>query len=438
MIDNKDFLTLIWQQRMFTGGELCLTDGTLIEIVSPGYSTQGVAPDFSHAAIKLIDSGVTLYGSIKVDARSSDWRRDGTVEQPAFDNVILHFVGQCDVQVMLRERLVPTLVAHVPEFITDGVRSLARECEPFLASMESVFRENFLSRIATDRLARKSDEMLEILKSVDGDWPCMAMIGMIRSMGFRETKAAYKELSNSIPYYVIRDRACDLISLEALFFGQAGYLDDGASTVDEYVLKLRDIYTAQRGRFELGSHVTKWHQSATRPQSQPQLQLARMAAILHNERSLFERIVDETDYISIRRLFRTQLGEYWQSHNALGEPYDKGTTIVTEQRIDLFIINFVVPFLHAYGRFINDQGMKERAEDFLVATAAEGNTYVKRWIQAGYTPTNAYYSQALIQLATMYCSGSHCVQCPLGANVLLEYYRKYTRALKNHAIVSNH
>lgn len=434
MLLSKEFLELVWQHGMSSlQGSMTTTDGEIIEVLSAGFRSDGSEkPEFSHASIRFVDSGVTLHGSVKVDSLSSDWRQQGTVSNKAFDNVVLHFVGQCDLRIMQRDHLAVTVVADVPQYLVDCAHNLQCDCEREFYVMEDVYRENFLSRLTTERLARKSREIIEIWESVGGDWPNTAMITLFRSLGYRATKPVYEALGRAIPYYVIRDRACDLQELEAMLLATAGYLEGGGFS-DEYMWRLRDIHAMQCEQYRLSSRVVMPVRLKVRPQSYPQLQLARIAAILHNELSLFERLTNETDYANVRRMFRAQLGEYWQSHSALGEPCDKGSTMISEDRIDLFIINFVVPFLHAYGQFVKDEEIKERAVDFLIATVSEQNKYTRKWSKDGYFPANAYYSQGLVQLSTEYCEarGGRCLACPFGSHFLLDAYKKYLKGVRS-------
>lgn len=72
----------------------------------------------------------------------------------------------------------------------------------------------------------------------------------------------------------------------------------------------------------------------------------------------------------------------------------------------------------AYGSYTGNERLRDSALTLLERLPAEDNRYMREWQSAGVRPRNAFESQALLQLATEYCAGKRCAECPVGRRIV--------------------
>jgi hypothetical protein len=84
----------------------------------------------------------------------------------------------------------------------------------------------------------------------------------------------------------------------------------------------------------------------------------------------------------------------------------------------LLIINSIVPFIFVYGKLKNKPEYTEKALKFLEELKAENNSIIELWQQLGIKPTNAFDTQALLQLRNEYCNFKRCIKCKIGSIII--------------------
>jgi len=88
--------------------------------------------------------------------------------------------------------------------------------------------------------------------------------------------------------------------------------------------------------------------------------------------------------------------------------------------IQNIIINSIVPVLFAFAINKNNDLLKEKALDFLIALKPEQNAVTKKWKTYNVANTNALHSQALIHLKNNYCDSKRCLNCAVGVKLLAQ------------------
>jgi hypothetical protein len=82
------------------------------------------------------------------------------------------------------------------------------------------------------------------------------------------------------------------------------------------------------------------------------------------------------------------------------------------------MINAVIPTMFIYGRNTGKEEIAEKALDLLHTLKPENNSIIKKWSSIGITPSDAYESQALLQLRKEYCDLRKCINCAIGHQVM--------------------
>lgn len=450
MTITKEFLSLMWRAKLFDIQNLKLTTSEPIEINSMGLpvSSSHVGGEIQNVSYTRTQKNVRHYGSVKFNVKSSDWYDEQTINLAEFSNIVLHVVNHCDTIVTRNGVPIDTLVLEIGPVLLEKRHRLPLECQQFFAELDSAYQENILSRMAADRMYRKSHEIIDIFHSVHQNWERTAMITMIRSLGMNKTKKPYEELARKVPFHVVQTMKNDNAAIEALLFGQAGYLIDDQAN-DPYYLEVLEKYKDIKVHFKLDQRPIEWNTALgiknslsriwgkkndspkIRPKSMTSIQLARTAAILSNESSLFSRILQERDYQKLRDLFSVPLSEYWQTHTSFGVKSKLGESHVSELRVSLFIINFVAPLLNAYGTVTKNDEIRDWSIETLLLTPQEINLYTKPWTQNGFVSKSAFQSQGLIQIVSVLCTKGKCENCPIGAHMISDFYKELAKYPQN-------
>ncbi|MDE6499434.1 MAG: DUF2851 family protein, partial [Rikenella sp.] len=292
---RKQLLALVWGHRLFAPEEV-YSDWGEIRVDCPGYASERAeekreestasGADFVHASVRYGDTA--LYGAVRVDSRSSDWRDSGRMNDPAFDNVMFHVVGDRDRILVRAGHEVRTLVLKPDEAIERLYEQLLDDasggggesrCVGFFGGLEAVEQGQILSRLVADRLRRKVAETKAIHRSAGENWNETAYICYLRSLGMGERKRSYEALARSVPLRCFVRCAGDAQHAEALLLGQSGYLTV-ASADDPAIRQLQDIYLTLKKEYDLRRPVVSWSGMGVRPTSLPPSMLQQAAALL--------------------------------------------------------------------------------------------------------------------------------------------------------------
>ncbi len=423
----RSLIRLAWQYRLFDTADCPLTDGTAMAVAKSGIPRYGegeTGPDFTEAEITL--DHINLYGSIRTDARSSDWRAEGSLMDKAFEGVILHVVDEQDVVLMRGGREVRTLVLRPGEALVEKYEVLIRSCGnstpcvELLSAQDDLQREAILSRVLADRMRRKSDEVLALNRSLGGDWNETAYVLFMRTLGMGEMKISYEALARSLPYRYIVACGTDAQQAESLLLGQSGHL--GVMAPDTRIRMLQDIYLGLKMRYALKRPVADWRGSSIRPVSLPLNVLQQTARFLADGRGLLlQRIlsaVESPDSPSPSPAVSSA------TPRGTGEAVrDVFSGFFSGEKADLRIINFVIPLLVAYAESMRSDVLKQRAIELYDGIPGENNRYTRHWSAGGIDIRDAFYSQAMVQLSTEYCGRSRCAECPLGVMQMVALHR---------------
>lgn len=81
------------------------------------------------------------------------------------------------------------------------------------------------------------------------------------------------------------------------------------------------------------------------------------------------------------------------------------------QRLNIVVINAVIPVLYCYGLRHDKQEIKDRCFSFLEEMEGEDNKIVRAFRKNGVIVGCARHSQALIHLYREYCMRRRCLEC---------------------------
>ncbi len=422
----------VWQHRLFDGVGLTTVDGRPLRIIDNGRLNTDAGPDFFNAKISI--DGCVWAGNVEIHRRASDWRRHNHHLDSAYDTVILHVVEVADASVCRTNgEEIPTLVlACSPSFKTDYeslvAYSATQSCAPHIESLGSMVVADWISSLAIERLQAKSQRLHDWLKLYKGNWEEVCYIAVARSLGFGINSDAFERLARSLPLIFMQKHADSLVQVEAFLFGQAGMLIEGEYPDDAYYNRLVSEYSFLKNKFGLTPlNRESWKFFRLRPVNFPHRRLALLAQYIHRGFNLFSQICEATDEEALRRLFKAELSGYWSTHYLFAHESPETKAVLGESAIDIVLINAVAPLLYAYGMYIGDEAMGDRAFMLLESLRPEKNAIVRRFSDIGIRATNAMESQAVIQLYNEYCQTHKCLYCRIGHKLLSRSAMKLPR-----------
>lgn len=419
---REDVLHYLWMTQQFTHSALATVCGKTISVINPGMYNRNAGPDFLNARI-LID-GIDWGGQVEIHVKSSEWTAHRHHNDPAYQGVVLHVVWQNDKEAYRNDgTVVPVLElkGRVNRAILDKYNSLACDlseappCLPQVGVVTPLIVESMLGRALTERLMQKAEVALGIAEELDFDWEEVAFRMLMRGMGGQINPENFYNLAKSISGKYLRKMADDPLRMEALLFGQAGFL---AGQTDEYATRLHKQFEFDKNRLNLLEPVLNWKFGRMRPANFPTLRLAQVAAIMGVAPGLFSAFIDAGNTKAILTLLRTPSSAYWQKRYNFGVEGKTGAPAAGADFAQSLLINAVVPVLVAYGKARGQHSLIENAFKLLEDLPAEKNRITNLFPANIFINNNAGQSQGIIGLYKNYCLLRKCAYCQIGSGIL--------------------
>ena len=422
---KEDFVQYIWRYRLFNSLNLQTHSGKKVEVVQQGLQNFSSGPDFTDAKIKI--DGQLWAGNVEIHLNVNDWELHHHSKDEAYNNVIIHVVYNFSDQLITAQngRILETI------FLKDLVFSETENnynalmnskqrfvpCENFLANKE-VSTISLYDSLITERLERKISDIEKDIELCLGDLDKAFLISLFKYFGAPKNKVVFEVLAKNIELKHLIKQAVSVESLEALLFGLAGFLDTEIPC--EYKNKLENEFVYQKNLYRIDSplKISHWKFAAVRPPNFPTIRIAQLAAVCFKEQRWFSYIQSEQDVKLIRDKLKCNASEYWQTHYNFNIESKKSIKSLTDSFLDKIMINVIVPFLFYYGKFVQDEVYLERALDILLNTKPEKNKITEAWHNIGFSNSNAFESQALIELKQNYCNEKRCLECKIGYKIL--------------------
>jgi len=425
---KEEFLHYLWKYRLYYQDKLIDNEGYVIDVIDPGLHNRDAGPDFFNTRLRI--AGIDWAGNTEIHIRSSDFDGHGHNTDPAYDNVIIHFVAENDRKVCNSrgEELLTVAPGYDTRLYDKYVRLVNNPgiiaCEQHIPDLDPLFLRNWLASLVVERLEMKSEQILAIYNATGNDWEETFYRVLTRYFGFRVNTEPFEMLARALPFKVIRKHSDNIFQIEALLFGTAGLLDEGLfrdAVSDRYYLDLIREYKVLSSKYSLKPvHGWLWKFARLRPANFPTVRISQLAAMLSVTGGLFSRTLEAEGLSSLKGLFGVRASEYWDDHFVFGKRSRKTVKNTGSQACDLILVNAVIPLMFVYGRGRGMNDLQERALDHLEELAPEKNSVIDDWIKSGLVADSAFTTQGLIQLRNTYCSRRRCLECRIGARLIGE------------------
>ena len=402
-----------------TDNNLQTIEGEAVEVVTTGYRNTDSGPDFLEAKIQIGDK--LWAGHVEIHVKSSDWNRHGHQSDKAYKNVILHVVYENDAKandlptLELKGHFEETLFSQYQAFISSKNWI---PCEKSIDRVPVFTRLSWLDRMAIERLESKSESVTKILNANQFDWEDALYKLLMRYFGLKVNNEAFETLANILPFKTLLKHADNILQVEAMLMGCAGFLEDDFT--EDYPLMLKREFAVMKAKFNLLTMpAERWKFMRMRPSNFPTIRLAQMAQLIHKNGCLFSKIREAENVAEVKALLDVAASEYWETHYRFEVLTESKPKHLGETTADVLIINAVIPLLFTYGKLHKDETYCDTAMRFLEETEAEDNAIIRHFAQCGIEAENAMQTQALLNLFNLYCKRKRCLECRIG-NVLMK------------------
>ena len=415
----EQLLQFLWKHKFFPLMGLKTTTGEPVEVIDPGLQNYDAGPDFFNAKLKM--SSVIWVGNVEIHEKSSDWFAHGHHLNFAYANVILHVVAEADADIPRygANEMIPQLVLECPDEVRRKYALLKRTdaypaCYAVLREIPLITIHSWLSTLQAERFEQRAKQVMERLHLCDGNWEHAFFITLARNYGFGLNGDAFELWAKHIDLSAIGKHRDNLLQVEAVFFGMAGLLD--IDFQDSYYLSLQKEFRYLSHKFNLSPPVKEslWKLFRIRPQAFPHIKIAQLSNLYQRQESLFSKVMEAKSVEEVKGLLQTSTSPYWKNHFLFGKEAKEYERTLSDNSLNLLLINTVIPFLFAYGKHKGADELCYRASDFLEQLKPENNFIIRQWERFGIHADNAADSQALIQLRKEYCDKRDCLHCRIG------------------------
>ena len=427
---TENLLQFIWQHRLYSTKEpLQSTEGETIIVLHPGSLNTHAGPDFLEARIVLNN---TLWaGNIEVHVKSSDWILHQHQKDENYDRLILHVVYNNDAGISTSKGSIFStleLKSYVDESLFDRYKQLMESnrfipCESIIGSVPSLTIQIQLERMVAERLEEKTGRILELLTLKNNNWQEVFYIQLARAFGIHINQDAFERLALQTPLHLKKKYKNQQPIIEALLFGQAGFLSDYFD--EAYPDLLHSEYQYLKKLYDLEPiSVHLWKFLRLRPANFPTIRLAQFAQLIFQSTHLFSKMVNAQSLNDLENLFDIDVSGYWLNHYTFRDESAHRKKHLGKSFIHTLISNAVVPSLFIYGKLQGKSNLCEKAIYFLQQLPAESNQIIRKWESKMGVAKNAADTQALLQLHKKYCIPKKCLSCGIGYHILKQGDKK--------------
>lgn len=422
------------------------TSGERIEIIHPGKYNQDAGPDFRRATIKIQDR--IIHGDVELHLDSRDWFQHGHHADPAYNEVILHVAlrNTSPLIDIVRENSLPVtqvlLDAHDLPAREPALRWVA-ECPLARTAPEKILAT--VRRAGQFRLEQKATAFGELL--VQNSWDQAVHLGIAEALGYNKNQEAFRLLAKILPadllFAELRSRHAkeEVVVLEALLFGAAGFLDGNVESADAevraYLAPRKKIWRHLSHTLRLPAlPPTVWRFFRLRPANFPTRRIAGLAAILRraSQRGVLEHMLKlaQNEKASPRKrcqeiinFFIIPAEGFWERRcdfqsRPAGLPAPNYGDLVGSARALDIVVNVIMPALLQYAGHAGDARLMAMiSELYSCLPSPQSNLLTRRMAEQlsqefalhKQLSRGAPMQQGLIYLQKLLCRPLRCETC---------------------------
>ena len=291
-------------------------------------------------------------------------------------------------------------------------------CGGFLHKIGTLKRLAIYNTLSFERLNRKYGDIKQIFIEREQNWQQTFYIMLLRTMGGVDNKQAFDTLSRRVAYAMILRERMVPQNIEAMLIGASGLLE--LYPHDEYILNLKRNFAYLATKYSIQKmEPEEWKITKIYPNNHPILRLSQIATLLTHTSDIMDRMLACRTGEDVNKLFSCESLPYWVNHYTPASAKQQSVAKrIGRTKTDLLAINLVAQMQYAYGDYINNDTLRNRAISMLEGLPAESNSIIAQWKSYGPIAQTAFDSQALLQLSFEYCRHQRCEECIVGRHIL--------------------
>ena len=416
---KEDFLYYVWQYKLFSKTALKTSKQDSLVIKDVGKRNVNSGPDFLNAQLFLDNQHWA--GNVEMHIKSSDWYLHKHETDVNYDAVILHVVWEHDTDVFMKNnKPLPTLELKdiVDKKVFKAYQEISKNyknwipCENQISGLDDFLILNWLERLYFERLESKSEFITELLKKNNFDFEAVLFLLLAKNFGLKINGDAFLQLANSIDFSIIRKVRFDKKQLNALLFGQAGFLIE--SIEEPYYNELQKEYEYLFYKYKLkpiSKYIFQFFRM--RPHNFPTIRIAQLSALYYKHQNLFSSIMEINKKEDFYDLFKIKINDFWKNHFTFDKASKSSSKNISKAFVDLVLINTIIPLKFAYLKY-KGENFNEEILKLIQQVSSEKNSIITKFKDLKLEANNAMESQALLELKNNYCTKKRCLQCAIG------------------------
>ncbi len=396
-----------------------------VRVIEHGYISPNSSDYFEETIIEC--NGYKYVGNTVIHSNAqsyNSWLRSNNTETPISIHIIAITEGTTP-PIVSKTLNAITLFVIVPDDLLRKYFTLTNSdsqlCGEYLSKLSSLSRVDMFETLFVERLESKCDILFSYHKLSGGNWLNTLLYSIFDAYNIASKNRKYfRQLIYNIKYYSIIQTLNSVEEVEALLLGSAGLLDK-VEFADDYLYSLRKCFANISQKFSLPRiNPLYWDSSSVKGIS-IYVSFAQLASIIFNNKTLLYDVIESRNLDDLRKLFTKDISIYWQSHSdfmVLEENVPK-TKNLSKQKVDLLLINGILPFITIYAKANNLANIdSQKIIDYYCQIPKEENTFIRKWEKMSIELNDSFESQAIIQLTKNYCKLRQCYRCKLGQKML--------------------
>jgi len=249
------------------------------------------------------------------------------------------------------------------------------------------------------------------------NWDTCFYIMLSKAFGMKVNQMPFEQLAQSLPLIILQKHSNQPLQIEALFFGQAGFLSD--TFTEDYPLQLQKEYAFLQKKYKLSPLAKEiWKFGKLRPANFPTLRIAQLAALVQKQPNLFSLLLKQKQVKQIIQLFTCAVNPYWHHHYHFNKPAEQKHKTLGKTTMHSILINCVIPFIFIYEKTTGQTSGLNNVLELLEEISAEKNQIIQQWKLLHIKAENAFDTQTLLELKNNYCVNKKCLSCVIGNKIL--------------------
>tara|TARA_R110001592_G_scaffold307299_1_gene580489 strand:- start:9345 stop:10607 length:1263 start_codon:yes stop_codon:yes gene_type:complete len=417
---KEEFLHFIWQNQ-YVQPSLFTAEGLPIVVKNKGVLNSFNGPDFSNAQIEI--GGQLWAGNVEIHTKSSDWDLHKHQLDENYNNVILHVVWVFDKEIstlsghkpntlVLGQYAQPAIISRLQDFSL----SSAYPCENKISEVDSFIINSYIDRLIVERFEVRNkriqgDYIEEGYDLNESFYRLMAL-----AFGQKINQMGFDMLSKSLSIKVLSKHVGDIIAIESMVFGVAGFLEKDLE-VDHYI-RLKQSFEHLKNKYNLKPiPFSIWHRGGLRPANFPAVRLAQFSALINKSTRFFNLLEFTPNYTELKDLLLCSPSPFWLTHYGFEKESPQREKKLSAQFVNHLIINAFLPFYFYFKRRSGGASI-DMVQSILQQLPPEKNSALSDIERMGLPNKNALHSQAFYHLFRNYCSEKKCLNCRIGHKVL--------------------